>query len=285
MRRHILGLLDRNGDLPALPDIIINLQTMLRDPHTNARAIARTIETDPVLAGKILRLSNSVFYSRSASPIKTLPVAITKIGLNALIKLVYSLELTSLFSAKGGLDYTSFWRHVLATAILTQSFSKRLNLDREMQDITYLAGLMHDIGILVFSYLIPDEYSKFIESAVEKNATLLMQERETFGIDHAEIGALFIRKWWRMDDQIVSAVLYHHEPDADDNDQFQCALTISLANSICNGREATNGIDVLHEPTPVLTGSLFNKPDMNFEGLMEEADEACEQAKELLITG
>ena len=81
-----------------LPDIVIRIQEMTRSLDTNIKDIAKLIEMDPVLALKIIKMSNSVYYSRSTTPIKTLPLAITKIGLNMLVKLVYSLKLCPLFS-------------------------------------------------------------------------------------------------------------------------------------------------------------------------------------------
>ncbi len=108
MREKIIKLLESNGDLPPLPDIVVRLQKMIDDPGSNARSIAKLIEVDPVLAGRILKLSNSTYYSRSTYPIKTLPVAITKIGTKVLVKLVYSLKFITLFNDSSVLDQSSF---------------------------------------------------------------------------------------------------------------------------------------------------------------------------------
>ena len=61
MRKEILSRLENNGELPTLPDIVLKLQKMLQDPHSNAHSIARIIEVDPVLAGRILNIANSVY--------------------------------------------------------------------------------------------------------------------------------------------------------------------------------------------------------------------------------
>ncbi len=113
MREVILKLLEEKGELPPLPDIVLRLQKLLKDRNTNAKTVAGLIEIEPILAGKVLNLSNSVYYSRSAKLIKTLPVAVTKLGFKMIIKLVYSLKLTKLFSDNTVLDSTQFWHHSL----------------------------------------------------------------------------------------------------------------------------------------------------------------------------
>jgi HD-like signal output (HDOD) protein len=159
-----------------------------------------------------------------------------------MVKLVYSLKMTMLFDKISVLDPSMFWHHSLGAAIITQSLSRRIKSDMHMQDIAYLAGLMHDIGILVFGYLIPDDYSRFIESAVCAEESLEEQEKRHFGIDHYELGALFIEHWWNVDTNVIQAVRYHHAPDSGPGNNRLCNRTVHLANGICNNAGITNGI-------------------------------------------
>ena len=73
----------------------------------------------------------------------------------------------------------------------------------------YMAGLLHDIGILLLDRFIPEEYAQVRQ---DKERDLLEREREILGIDHGEIGALLIAKW-KMPEDIVAAVRWHHRPD------------------------------------------------------------------------
>ena len=117
MRDKILNQLEIEGELPPIPDIVIRVREMTQSLKTNIKDIAKLIEMDPVLAWNIIKLSNSVYYTRSTTPIKTLPLAITKIGLNMLVKLVYSLKLCPLFTESSFLSNSQFWLHSLAVAI------------------------------------------------------------------------------------------------------------------------------------------------------------------------
>lgn len=247
MREELLSLLNKNSDLPPLPDVVIKLQTLIYDPAANAKTIASMLELDPVLAGRILQIANSVYYARSATPIKLLPLAITKIGFNMVIKLVYSLKVITLFSDRKLLDNKQFWRHSLSVALFTQELCKRSHAPQELLDVSYLAGLMHDVGIIVFGYLVPEKYGDFLMSIHGTTKPLEVLESETFGINHAEIGALFMSKWWEIDDRVCEAVHHHHDPFNIQSDGPQHEQYVSVANSICTMNDITNGIDCNHD--------------------------------------
>ncbi len=79
MRNYILDLIQNNKDLPSLPEITVKLEELLADPDSKLKDIAKLIETEPVLSGKIITLSNSVHY-RGLSKIITIPMAIRRLG-------------------------------------------------------------------------------------------------------------------------------------------------------------------------------------------------------------
>lgn len=285
MKEKILHLLETEGDLPPIPDIVIRIHDMVRSIDTNVKDIVKVIEMDPVLAWNILKLSNSVYYSRSTTPVKTLPTAITKIGLNTLMKLVYALKVCPLFTDSTFLSSKDFWTHSLAVALLSQSLSRRLKASQDNQDISYLAGLMHDVGIMVMGYLIPLEYNAFLGEFDTLDERLSPREQEVFEIDHAEIGALYIQKWWQVDPAISLAVRFHHKPSGTENDQNLSTKLVHAANIMCNSQGITNGIPSKHDEDldSVLNGIGLSADDM--ESILEDVTASVEQARELVYSG
>ncbi len=285
MKENILHLLETEGDLPPIPDIVIRIHDMVKSIDTNVKDIVKVIEMDPVLAWNILKLSNSVYYSRSTTPVKTLPTAITKIGLNTLMKLVYALKVCPLFTDSTFLSSKDFWTHSLAVALLSQSLSRRLKAPQDNQDISYLAGLMHDVGIMVMGYLIPLEYNAFLGEFDTLDERLSPREQEVFEIDHAEIGALYIQKWWQVDPAISLAVRFHHKPSGTENEQNLSTKLVHAANIMCNSQNITNGIPSKHDEDPdsVLNGIGLSADDM--ESILEDVTASVEQARELVYSG
>ncbi|MFC1512081.1 HDOD domain-containing protein [Candidatus Latescibacterota bacterium] len=282
MREKILQLLESEGDLPPLPDIVIRIHDMVKRIDTNVRDIVKVIEMDPVLAGNILKLSNSVYYTRSSIQIKTLPVAITKIGLNALVKLVYALKLCPLFTDNPFISNKRFWTHSLAVAILTQSLSVKIHSTQEQHDISYLAGLMHDVGIMVLAYLIPLEYYKLLTELMDLDESLVSRERTLLGIDHAEVGSIYVDKWWRVEPMISKTVLYHHYMIEVVKEEQKSMRIVYAANEICNSQKLTNGITSQHMSNieSVLNEIGFDIQDM--DSIIEEVNSSVDQAKELI---
>lgn len=200
-----------------------------------------------------------------------------------LVKLVYSLKLCPLFTESSFLSNSQFWLHSLAVAIFSQSLSRKIKAPLEEQDITYLAGLMHDIGIMGFGYLVPLEYDDFLTNIQGKDGALGTLEKNTFGIDHAELGALYIEKWWDVDENITHAVRYHHEPFNDQAHNSTSVQLVNIANSICNNQGITNGIDCLPDKfneEEALTNLGLSQDEV--ENIMEDVETALDQAKELV---
>ncbi len=247
MRKKILKLLDQHGDLPPFPDLLLKLQEKLNDPGTEFSDLATLIETDPVLAGNILKLSNSAYYSRGGHEVGTLSKAIQNLGLEHIKQLVFSLKLSGLFKGSQAVNYHNFWQHSLGVALVTQKIGQYTNVTGDARNIAYLSGLMHDVGVIVFGYLIPDEYMELLDQLAEKEETIQIQEKERFGIDHQELGARFVEKWWQMDAEIVQAVEYHHFPFQGTENEKQAMQLVNVADGICNNQGITNGIECFRE--------------------------------------
>lgn len=282
MRDKILELIEQKSDLPPIPDIVMRLQAKINDPKSSITDISKLIEIDPVLSGKILKLSNSSFYSRGSKPITTLPMAINKIGLKEIVKLVYSIKLSGLFIDSKLLDRKQFWKHSLAVGIFTQTLCRLIDATPEEQEIAYLAGIMHDLGIMVFSYIIPEEYSEFLKEIVEKEEPIEKLEKEKFGIDHPELGSVFIKKWWKIDDRITTSVKNHHFPFEGNALDKMSGQLVNVANGACNTFGIYNGVNCYKG---VFLDGAWDNLGLSLdkaEKIIEEIKIAINQAEELI---
>ena len=282
MRERIIELLESKENLPPLPDVLVRLRMLLKDPDTSVADIAGTIELEPVLTGKILKISNSTFYSRGAKQITSLPLAITKLGFKMIYRIAYSLKIITLFQKKKILDSRMFWRHSLAVAVFTQSLGKRVRIRSVDQDITYLAGLMHDVGILVFMHLIPKEYTAFAKAAASEEKPLEEQERARFGIEHSELGASFIERWWGMEERISNAVLYHHGPFHGGDEDRRIAQLLNISNGVCNSQGITNGLPSYHEIFNDSTWDDIGLSLADSENILTDMRAALDEAEEFV---
>ena len=103
---------------------------------------------------------------------------------------------------------------------------------------------MHDVGILVFDYLIPENYYDFLHTKDINNSNQSLESLElaTFGIDHQELGAMFLKKWWEMPPTVIGAVTSHHKDYTDEGKSITLAEILSAANKLANENEISHPI-------------------------------------------
>lgn len=285
MRKKILRALELQGDLPPLPDVIINLQNRVNDPDSDIEKISILIETDPVLSGRLLKLSNSVFFSGGRERVEDLQGALLRLGLKMVLDLVYTSELPKLFKRSKSFDQMQFWKHSLAVGFLTRSIARKVIARRDELEVSYLCGLMHDLGILVFDYLIPDVYADFIQetrSPENRNKRLRDLEQKRFGISHPELGALFMKQWWPVRPVVITAVENQYETKLEKGKELGNQEVVWLANRIAMENGINNGADLFAEPLSDKALKDIGLDPSDIGALLEEARFGLSQAEAML---
>ncbi len=283
MREKILKLIKKKEDLPPLPEIIIRIDEMLRSPDYGISEIAHLIETDAALAGRVLQIANSVYYGAGRREISTLSGAVVRLGILEVRRLVYSISISKLFVDSPFIDRHNFWQHSLAVALYTQKLAHFIDDPTEEQsDTAYLCGLMHDVGIMVFCNVIRDDYHDFIDSASKIQSSLHAQEKEAFGIDHAELGAEFMKEWWPISEDVVEAVRWHHFPFQGDPAQQRISQLVHVANGIITNQGIKNGVDVYCD---VFEEGAWSQLGLSFDdinAILREVKESLYRAERML---
>jgi HD-like signal output (HDOD) protein len=147
----------------------------------SAHDVACVIEKDIGIAGKVLKMANSVYYKRSYGEIGDIATAVTRIGLDELCRTCMALGMIRLFPDPSPLvPIGDFWKHSIAVAMASRSIAKRCSTGIEDVDSLYTAGLLHDVGILLLDKYFPDEYGMLRSN---DSGNLFDREREILGID------------------------------------------------------------------------------------------------------
>jgi len=242
-KEYLFKKLEKKGDLPPLPKILSVLEKKINDPDEDIYSIADLIESDAVLSGKILKLANSTYFAGGREKAEEPSEALLRLGLKNTLDLAYSVLIPNLFVKVYGLNQIQFWRHSLCVALLAQSLAQKLKLKKETMEMSYLSGLMHDVGILVFEYLIPEDYTKFKDDFMDPGKPLNTMEDNHFGVCHSVLGARFIQQSWKLPENLVRAVARTHSKEDAKEAGDELALLVGFANRIANNREIGNGCD------------------------------------------
>lgn len=283
MRDNILQLLSVKDDLPPLPEILIQLEKLVNDPKSDLEAIAELVESDPVLSGKLIQLANSVLLGGGRDKAGDLGSAVMRLGIKMILDLAYTLKLSNMFARLPQFDQLQFWKHTFSVALLSQALAKKLELSKQEQEVSYVAGLMHDIGILVFFHLIPEEYISFTKEIKNSEETLGSLEKEKFGIDHSELGGSFILRKWPVSSKVSKSAKLHIQEMTCNGTNLPIPQIVNLANRIASGYGAPHKMTACEiQPLEESLMQSLKMDENEIQRMMENVLESVEQAESLL---
>ena len=184
------------GSLPVVAGALQkSLGLYARHEDLSIAQLASSIEQDVVIAGTVLSIANSAMYG-GRSAVSNTRQAIARIGMNKTRNVLLGLSVTrGLRTAKIQSPCWSLARfnaHSLASATLSDLIVRNVcSVDAEW---AFLAGLLHDIGLLVIAAGLPEQFGEMMRKA-GGDATLIEQELELLGFTHFELGAEVAFRW------------------------------------------------------------------------------------------
>jgi HD-like signal output (HDOD) protein len=107
-------------------------------------------------------------------------------------------------------NWAPLWRHQVSTGVILDFLYDALSLKRVGTE--YAAGAIHEIGRLILAELFPFACFTAMNRALKEKISLSICERETFGIDHAELGAAWLREN-QLPQSLVDAIMFHDTPE------------------------------------------------------------------------
>jgi len=226
-----------NEKLLSLPQALSQVLQEVSKEDFSPDNLAAIILKDPSLTGQILRMANSPFYHR-LSEITTVNQAVSVMGATTVKCLALSTSVLNpeRIAGDSGLDTKAFFTHVLSVAAAAEAIAKALGMKNTEE--AFIAGLLHDVGVLFFLHHHPREYGKIIRHQVRAK-TLSEAEIEAFGIDHAEVG-FHMAERWNLPAYIVTAIGNHHRCGAENDEplyQNIVSLAVLLAGDHFSGYE------------------------------------------------
>jgi putative nucleotidyltransferase with HDIG domain len=213
--KEIQSHLARSPSLPSLGSINKALQDLLLMESRFTTQIAEIIRRDPSLTARLLRLVNSVYFGLT-TPVSSIEEAVFYLGVREIRQLVVVTPLIEDFqrlSKQCDFPWREFWQHCIGTALLTREIVSAVQLPGEESE--YVAGLVHDIGKLVMAWAFPDHFTEIHRQAVESKRELIEIENEILGLDHAELGALYLERH-RLPEMMIKTARFHHQPEKAD---------------------------------------------------------------------
>jgi putative nucleotidyltransferase with HDIG domain len=197
--------------LPSLSSVNSALRELLNADQRYTSQVAEIIRRDPSLTARLLRLVNSVYYGLS-TPINSIEEAVFYLGIRQIRQLAMVTPILEDFQklvGKTQFAWREFWQHCIGTAILTREVVSALQSTTD--EVDYVAGLVHDVGKIVMASAFPDHFAAVHARHRATDERLIDLEREILGIDHADLGALYLRSH-SLPEVLVETAQFHHQP-------------------------------------------------------------------------
>lgn len=234
-RREILKMINGFKDLPVNNNVLIEIYDKMNDPNQNANTIAKFLEKDVGLSTKILTVVNSVHFAGRYGEIGSIAQAVARIGIKQSCQICLAVNAIGMIPGEFGfVDLKKFWSHSISVAMLTREVYEHKKTSENLDTgVVYLAGVVHDIGLMLLGKYFNEEYKLVQKKAEENELELHIAEQKVFGIDHAEIGSKIL-ELWKFPENIVNVVKYHHQPDFADDKFLSLTQVLHLADFACS---------------------------------------------------
>jgi HD-like signal output (HDOD) protein/CheY-like chemotaxis protein len=190
------------GMLPSAPSAFQEILACLQDPAASLSDAAHIIGRDVAMTANIMKLVNSAFFG-SRRPITTTDRAVAYLGMDTLGALVlgHSVFQSGIATDIAGFSMERLWEHSLQTGAAARAIAFSENFSAAKADEAFLAGVLHDVGKVVFA----TNAATLSSGAGGADIVARMEAH------HAEVGA-YLLGLWGFPNSIVEAVAFHHAP-------------------------------------------------------------------------
>jgi len=252
-------LFRRISEVSSLPQVAIHIIDVANDKSSGAEDLLQAVQYDAALAMRIMRTVNSSYYSLQ-NKVGDLKVAITLLGFKEIRNLAMTAYVAQLFKKGAGYGtYTreGLWNHLVAVGTASRMIAQTTR--RVPQREAYLAGLLHDLGLILIDQYLHQPFRQVIDGLNEETP-LCDVEREVLGFDHAQLGE-FVSMNWNLPDHLIACIRYHHEPMIYDGPHREMVATVALANFFCHAKGVSSlGVaDAEVPPAEVFTTAGLDK--------------------------
>lgn len=233
-------------NMPSLSPTASKVMQLANNINTSPPELTKVIKLDPVLSAKVLKLVNSSYFALQ-NEIVSLEKAVIMLGLNTIKNLALSAAVLAQMETEDQLkefDGEGFWKHSLAVGVTAKLIAIKRNIDKKIVEDYFIAGLLHDLGLLAEMKIFPEEGERILQSLGD--ISLLDAEEVILdGLSHCSVGKLLGERW-NLSEELSNVLLLHHTPFTVDTPS-ELVLSVYLANIICKN----NAVGLVLDSPPI----------------------------------
>lgn len=264
------NVVQKIDEISTLPHVALRIMEVANDPHSGATDLKSIMEGDAALSARVLRCVNSSAYALR-SQITNLQQAIAYLGLKQIRNLAMTISVSELFRKNetiGPYRRSELWRHLVSVGICARMVAMRMKF-ANFEDM-FLAGLLHDVGIILEDQHVHEPFTKVILS-LKQDQTLAATERRHFRFDHTTLGEE-VAKLWGFPEATRAAIRHHHMSVNYRGEYVNVVRCMEVSNLLCTLKGIPSvGLKLVKFSGPAFAGLSLAKEDI--AALDRELDE------------
>ena len=267
-------LIGKGQDLPSLPEIYLRVSEQLEDENSSVQQIGDTVQNDPAITSRVLKMVNSAFYGLP-NQVSSVAQVVSLQGRERLKHILIGSVLRGVFNSDDNPAFSMqvFWQHSIKTAIIARQLAREIPQIGEPEAM-FTAGLLHDIGKLLLIIKFPERMLTAEEFMIQKRIDILSAELQQVGVTHTAVGEALMQHWG-LPQLLVDCASHHHETVHDGPHRFATHL-IYLANKLS---EYVPPLD--DQETRDILDDIDNWDQGNLS--LEQIASACQHADEMVF--
>lgn len=275
------------GNAEALPALPASLAQLLRalDSDASLQEISALVARDVALTTRVLRIANGSLFAHLGAPVTTATQAVSRLGLSELRGIALAMAVIGALAPRKPsrqLHYPEFWLHCATSANAMSALIARVKTaPARAADDTFLAALVHDVGIPVLARSLGDRYDGLLAENAASEEPLFVTEMRALGFHHGEVGAVALETWG-MPLAARQAAQWHHEPLVAPANARQLAGWVHVADwmthTLGHGAPADGALSAFDDETWDLLGITFEV----VRDATEDFAAAAEKSREII---
>jgi HD-like signal output (HDOD) protein/ActR/RegA family two-component response regulator len=208
-RPELRQMVGGSNELPSAPRTYVEITNALSNPHASSRTVSDIVERDIAISARVIQLVSSGFYGLPRQ-VSSIGGAVAFLGVEVIKAIVLSVEVSKMFPVSQAIPDFSI-DALQKRSVAAAQLAKRLLGHESGGDNVLIAGMLQDVGQLIFAARAPQRFSIALSTSLRGKSPLYEAELELFGSTHAEVGG-YLLGLWGLPSKIVQAVVHHLEP-------------------------------------------------------------------------
>ena len=269
--------------LPPMPETAVRIMHLTSDPESDVFQLAELIERDPSLSAQVMRYARSALFHYRGELSSVKDAVNIVLGFDRVSQLAMGIAAAKAFSIpnNGPLGLEKFWQHALYSGVLCQALALMADPDLGLDDKdAYLAGLLHNFGVLLIGHLFPPEFkmlNKLREAEPEVSMEVIEQQvfgmggaQEFIALGHGSMGAILLKMWGMPESTIKAAAM--HQKQGYVGEESSYVELVQLSNHLLSAHGVGDEVSAI-DPAELL--SALGIEEENALALAEVTVDQC----------